>query len=479
MTTVSSAPAVPAHKGDNSWPGHLRATLFLGVPFIGAQLAQLAINATDVVMVGRLGPTQLAAVVLATQMFFTVFVFGSGFANAVVPMAAQAIGRGDPVSVRRAVRMGIWAVILYGIVTAPVLFFAEAILLKAGQDPEVARLAGTYLRIAQWGVFPSLVFMVLRAFLSGLERAGIILYVTLATVAVNAVLCYLLIYGHFGFPAMGIRGAAWAALGVSVCGLLLIIAYIETRAELRAYEIFVRFWRPDFGALKEVFLLGLPIALTILAEVSLFTVASLLMGTFGTVALAAHGIAMQFASIAFMIPLGLAQAATVRIGIAHGRGDREGIRRAALTVLALGCAFAVLGSAIFSIMPYALATLYLDPGRPDAAAVLAYAGPLIVIAGLFQLADGLQAVAAGMLRGLKDTTVPMILALVSYWPIGFACAFLLAFPLEIGGKGVWYGFLIGLCAAAVMLNWRFFRLLKRLDLSRPSAAAPVSAMAFH
>ncbi|WEX75839.1 MATE family efflux transporter [Sinorhizobium numidicum] len=460
MLTANKDQVLP--QTDNSWGNHYRASFYLGVPFIGAQLAQLAINTTDVLMVGKLGATQLAAIILATQTFFMIFIFGSGFANAVVPMAAQAQGRGDRISVRRSVRMGMWVVLLYGVLTAPILWMAEPILLFAGQKPEVAALAGEYLRIAQWAIFPSLIFMVLRAFLSGLERAGVILYVTLATLVLNAVLCYLLIYGHFGFPALGIFGAAIAALGVALLGAILTIAYIRGRPELNQYELFARFWRPDWPAFREVIHLGIPISLTILAEVSLFTVASLLMGTIGTIELAAHGIALQFASIAFMIPLGLAQAGTVRVGFAYGRGDMLGVRRAAIAVLVLGCGFAAVGSTIFALFPRHLAALYLDTSRPDAAEVLAFAGPLIVIAGAFQLVDGLQAIAAGMLRGLKDTKIPMILAMISYWPIGFFCAWTFAFPLNFGGIGVWFGFVLGLAAAALLLNWRFFRLLRSM-----------------
>ncbi|TCM58520.1 MATE family multidrug resistance protein [Rhizobium sp. PP-F2F-G48] len=459
---TSTHPAAGDIRWDNSWTAHFRGSVILGVPFVAAQIAQLAINTTDVVMVGRLGATELASIIIATQMFFTIFVFGSGFSNAVVPMVAQAVGRGDVVSTRRSVRMGMWAVLIYGVLTAPFLWMAEPILLFAGQQPEVAEKAAGYLHVAQWAIFPSLVFMVLRAFLSGLERAGIILYITLITLVLNAGLCYLLIYGHFGFPALGMVGAAWAALTVAVLGLVLAIVYIQRHEELRRFELFVRFWNPDWHALKEVVLLGLPIALTILAEVSLFTVASLLMGTIGTVELAAHGIALQFASIAFMIPLGLAQAATVRVGLAYGRGDMEGVRRAGIAALALGTLCAAIGSTLFAVIPYALAALYLDTSRADAAMVLAYAGPLIVIAGAFQLVDGLQAIAAGMLRGLKDTTVPMLLALVSYWPIGFFSAWLFAFPLGLGGQGVWYGFSLGLLAAACLLNARFFRIVRKL-----------------
>ncbi|WP_075289870.1 MATE family efflux transporter [Pararhizobium arenae] len=445
----------------NSWSVHYRATIALGIPFIGAQIAQFAIHATDVLMVGRLGTTELAAMVLAAQMFFTVFIFGSGLANAVVPIVAQAEGRGDRVAVRRAVRMGMWAVLGYGVLTAPLLWYAEAVLRFMGQQPEVAALAGQYQRVAQWGIFPALLFMVLRGFLSSLQRAGIILYVTIAILATNAAMCYVFIFGHFGAPALGIVGAAIAALVVNTMSFVLLYIYIQRTQQTHDYEIFVRFWRPDWPVLKEVVKLGLPIAVTILAEVSLFTVASLLMGMIGTVELAAHGIALQFASVAFMIPLGLAQVATVRIGLAHGRRDAEGIRRAALAVLVLGCAFAVVGSLVFALFSHELAMLYLDTRRPDAMDVIAYAGPLIVIAGAFQLVDGVQALAAGMLRGLKDTTVPMVFALISYWAIGFVSAYILAFPLGFGGLGIWYGFVIGLTAASISLTWRFFRFLSR------------------
>ncbi|WP_275791142.1 MATE family efflux transporter [Pararhizobium gei] len=448
-------------RPDNSWPAHYRASIALGVPFVCAQLAQFAIHATDVLMVGRLGTTELAAMVLAAQTFFTVFIFGSGFANAVVPIVAQAQGRGDLVAVRRAVRMGMWAVLGYGVLTMPLLWHAESVLLAMHQQPEVAALAGRYLRVALWGMFPALLFMVLRGFLSSLERAGIILYVTIAVLAANALLCYVFIFGHFGAPALGIVGAAISALAVNTLSFVLLYAYIQMQPQTRAYEIFVRFWRPDWPVLKDVVKLGLPIAVTILAEVSLFTVASLLMGMIGTVELAAHGIALQFASIAFMVPLGLAQVATVRIGLAHGRRDAEGIKRGAIAVLVIGCGFALIGSTVFALFSTELAALYLDTSRPDAAQVLAYAGPLIVIAGAFQLVDGVQALAAGMLRGLKDTTVPMVLALISYWAIGFVAAYLLAFHAGLGGVGVWYGFVLGLAAASITLTWRFFRFLSR------------------
>lgn len=447
---------------ENSWKGHFLATLALGVPLIGAQLAQLGINVTDVFIMGRLGTAELAAMVLASQYFFTLFIFGSGFSTAVVPLAAQAFAQSDTMKVRRAVRMGLWVVVGFSALTAPAIWHAEDVLLFAGQDPHVARLAGGYLHIAGWSMIPGLSFMVLRSFLSAVGHAGSILYVTLVILVFNAVCAYGLVLGHFGLPALGMLGASIVALLANILGLVLTIAYIQRIEALRAYEVFVRFWRFDTHMLWEVFRLGLPISLTILAEVSLFTCASLLMGWIGTVELAAHGIALQWASVAFMIPLGLAQAATVRVGLAVGADDHTALVRASVVVVVLSMTCSVIGGLIYAFFPERLAALYLDASKGDAPAVLAYAGGLVVIAGIFQLVDGLQAIAAGLLRGIKDTTVPMILALIAYWPIGFLLAYLLAFHFGFGGVGVWIGFLFGLVAAAILLLGRYAILVARM-----------------
>jgi MATE family multidrug resistance protein len=441
--------------------GHLRATFLLGVPLVGAQLAQMAINTTDVILVGWLGTTELASVVLASQIFFLVFIFGTGFTAAVIPVVAQALGRHDPVSVRRSVRMGLWIVVAYSALTAPLLWFSKSILLSLGQEPDVAEMAQSYLRIAQWGVFPALGLMALRSFVTGLEKGGVVLYVTIAMFILNAVIAYLLIFGHLGMPRLGLHGAAVASVCANLFGFVLSVLYIKSQANMRAYEIFVRFWRPDWSMVREIVALGLPISFTILAETSLFAAASLMMGTLGKFELAAHGIALQFASIAFMIPLGLAQVATVRVGLAYGRGDMQGVRFAALAVLVVGMCFTLAGGIFFATFPRMLAMLFLDLNQPDALAVLGLATPLIVIAGIFQLVDGLQAVGAGLLRGLKDTRVPMVLALVAYWPIGFACAWFFAFPLGFRGEGIWFGFVIGLAAAALLLCGRFWLLVRR------------------
>lgn len=463
MSSLSTTMAVTTT--DNSWSAHMRATLALGVPLVGAQLAQMAINTTDVILVGWLGTTELASVVLATQMFFLVFIFGTGFTSAVVPMVAQALGHGDTRSVRRAVRMGLWIALAFGVLTAPLLWFSEPILLTLGQQPDVAANAQSYLRIAQWGIFPALGLMALRSFVTGLEKGGIVLYVTIAMFFINAGLAYLLIFGHFGAPEMGLHGAAIASVAANLFGFVAALLYVESQPKMRAYEIFVRFWRPDWSMVREIIVLGLPISFTILAETSLFSAASLLMGVIGKLELAAHGIALQLAAIAFMIPLGLSQVATVRVGLADGRGDLLGVKRAAIAVLVVSVLFTTIGSVLYATIPRFFGNLFLDIRKEDAATVLELAVPLIVIAGAFQLVDGLQVVGASLLRGLKDTRVPMVLALIAYWPIGFSCAWVFAFPLGFRGEGVWFGFVTGLAAAAALLCGRFWLLVNRRTMA--------------
>jgi MATE family multidrug resistance protein len=447
---------------DNSWRTHLKQTLTLGLPLIGAQLAQNGIHVTDIVIIGRIGTSELAAMVLAAQFYFTIFIFGSGFAAAVVPLAAQAYARGDIQQVRRAVRMGMWVVFLFSAMIIPLIYAGEQVLIALGQDPHVASLAASYMHIAGWSMFPALGFMVLRSFLSAVGKAGFVLYVTLIILLLNAFFAYALVLGHFGLPALGLRGAAIVALAVNILSLVLTIWYISTNQDLRRFEIFVRWWRPDWLVFREVFSLGLPIGFTILAEVSLFTAASLLMGWIGTAELAAHGIALQCASLAFMIPLGLAQAATVRVGVAAGANDHEGLIRASWVVVIVSAGISLLGGLAFGLFPSFFAGLFLDRTKEDAAAVLTIATTFVVVAGLFQLVDGLQAIAAGLLRGIKDTRMPMVLALISYWGIGFVLAYVLAFPLGWGGVGIWIGFVFGLIAASFLLLGRYAILVQRM-----------------
>lgn len=440
-----------------SWGTHARATLALGLPLVGTQIAQVAITTTDVVMLGWYGTEELAATVLASQAFFVVFIFGIGFSSAVLPLAAQAEGRNDPTHVRRSVRMGMWILLLFSALVMPLLWYLEPVLIALGQKPEIAALAGDYIRIAQWGMFPALMMMALRAFFAARSRAGIVLWSALIGTLVNGVLNYLLIFGHFGVPEMGVRGAAVASVISSSVIFLIMACWAVFHPRHIEYRLFQRFWRPEWPAFFEVFRLGLPIGFTILAEAGLFMAASLMMGWLGTVQLAAHGIAIQLASISFMIPLGLSHAATVRVGQAYGRGDRESLARAAHTVMGLAVVISFAAGLLFWLVPEALIGLFIDETNLDAADLLAAAVPLLLVAGAFQMVDAIQVIAAGLLRGLKDTRIPMFVAMISYWPIGLSAAYGLGFGLDLGGPGIWAGLAVGLGVAAVLLNVRFAR----------------------
>ena len=434
---------------------HLKAYLVLGLPLVGSHVAQMSITLIDTLMLGWYDVDALAAQVLAGTMFFVFFIFGSGFAWAVMPKVAQAEGANDERGARRTTRMGLWASIMFGVAVMPLFLWAEPVLLALGQTPELAAMGADYLAIAGWGIFPALMVMTLKSFLAALEKTQAVLWITVAAVFANALVNYALIFGNWGAPELGIVGAAWASLVVQVLSFVLIVAYAQIATP--EHQLFVRFWRADWEAFGEVFRLGWPIGITALAEVGLFAASSVMMGWLGTLPLAAHGIAMQVISLAFMVHLGLSNAATVRAGRAYGRGDISGLRHGAYTVFAMSAVVAVVAVVIFLTIPEVLLSAFLDPTDPDAPAVMAIGVGLMAAAALFQLVDAAQVMALGVLRGVQDTRVPMLIAGVAYWVIGVPASYVLGISLGYGGVGIWLGLALGLAVAAVLLIWRFLR----------------------
>lgn len=433
---------------------HLKNILTLGLPLIGSHVAQFSINMTDTVMLGWYDVEVLAAQVIAGTVFFVLFILGSGFAFAVMPMVAEAEAAGEGAQVRRVTRMAIWASLLYSVVAVPVMLLAEPILLLAGQTPEVARLAADYLLINGWSIIPALLVMVFKSYLSALERAGVVLWVTLAAVLINVVVNYALIFGNWGFPEMGIEGAAVASLIVNIASMLLLGAYLHWVTP--EHEAFSRFWRADWEAFRAVTRLGWPMGLTSLAEVGLFAASSVMMGWLGTLPLAAHGIALQITALTFMVHLGLSNAATVRAGRAVGRRSMGDLRLGAKLVTSLSAGFAALTLVVFLVFPEPLLALFLSPEDPQRDVVIALGVPLLAAAGLFQFADAAQALALGVLRGVQDTKVPMVMAAISYWVIGVPVSYVMGFVLGWGGVGVWAGLAVGLACAGVLLMGRFW-----------------------
>jgi MATE family, multidrug efflux pump len=446
---------LPAPPATMSWTGHIRATFALGVPLVGSQIGLMLMNTTDTIMLGWYGVEELAASVLATQFYFVIMIFGSGFSQAVIPIVAQAEGAGDTRGVRRAVRMGLWVALLYSVAVMPIFWQAEAILIALGQAPHIAALAGEYMQFAMWALVPTLLSHALRSFLSAIERARIIFFSTVGAALLNVAVNWMLIFGNWGAPELGIRGAALATLVVNILMFSVMAVYAVRQRDAARYDVFIRFWRPDWPAFFDVLRLGLPVSIAILAEVGMFISSSLFMGWVGVVPLAAHGIAMQLASIAFMVPLGMSQVATVRVGRAYGRRDAIGLNRAAATVMGMCLAFAFLAALLFWIAPEPLISLFLDRSKPEAGDVVLFAIPLLGIAAAFQMFDAAQVAGAGLLRGLKDTRVPMILAIGCYWGIGLPLAYVLGFIAGFGAAGIWIGLATGLALAAATMNGRF------------------------
>lgn len=442
------------------WRGEFRAMLALAWPLVATNLAQALIGATDIAMLGRLGPRTLAAATLGLNLYLVFFVFGMGLTTAAVPMLARERGARphgvrDP---RRIVRQTMWVVASLCIPSWLILWHAEAILSGLlDQDAGLAREAARFVRAIMWAMLPSLCFLVLRAFVASQERPGWSLIVTIGLLATNAMLNWILIFGRLGLPPLGLVGSGMASSIATTLSLAAMAIVVHRAKPFRRYRLLGRFWYADWPRYRAVWRLGLPIAIALGFESTVFIAAVFLMGLLGTVPLAAHAIAIQIATVTFMVPLGVAQAATVRVGLAAGRGDRAGVGRAGWTAFAIGEGFMALTALLLIAAPTVLIGIVVDVDAPANAPVVALATALLAVAAIFQLADGAQVIGAGMLRGLSDTTVPMIFAAIGYWGIGIGVGAWLAFARGWGGVGIWTGLATGLSIVAVLMIARWTR----------------------
>jgi MATE family multidrug resistance protein len=348
--------------------------------------------------------------------------------------------------------------LLFGLV----VWQGRVILLAIGQAESSAVLAEGYLRAAVWSLVPALWFVVLRCFVAAHSRPRSALVVSILGVAVNALGNYALMFGNFGFPRLELVGAGISTSVVNGFMFLAMLGFILWDRRFRRYAVLVRLWRPDWPRFREIWRLGLPIGLFILAETGLFSAAAFLMGLIGQNQLAAHAIALQCAAVAFMIPLGMSQAATVRIGLAVGRGDAAGVGYGGWVAMVLGGSFMMVSALVFWFLPTFLVGFFLDLHAAESAPVVELAVSFLAIAALFQLFDGAQVIGAGALRGIKDTRVPMVLAVLGFWGIGFPASAYLGLRTSLGGQGVWIGLALGLATVAVALVTRFHR-RDRLD----------------
>lgn len=451
--------------------GEMRALVRLAGPLVGANLLQMAVAAVDVIFVARLGTEEFAAATLGVFLFNLMMFAMIGLTSAAAPLIAAELGRRKHAvrEVRRSFRMALWVGAAGSAAIMLTLAHGETLLLLAGQDAAVARRAGRFLDILLIAAIPGVAAGVMRSTAAVLGRPGWAFVVTGLALLIGIIANWCLVFGHAGFPALGLEGSAIASV-ISLTAMALAYWMILHRdRRLRRYRLFGRWWRTEWPRCREIVRLGLPIMLSWTFESALFGGAALLMGLIGVREVAAHAVALNIAAVAYQIPFGVAQAATIRVGMAYGAGDRAWIGRAGRTALVVGIGFMALSALAMWIAPHLFISAYVDVDAPENAALVALAVRYLAVAAVFQLVDGAQAVAAGVLRGLQDTRVPMLVALFGYWVIGFGTAVLLGFGTALAGVGIWIGLAAGLLAVSALLLWRW-RARERLGLTAPRTA---------
>ena len=470
MTEIHTPAPLPSRS--DGWRNELRATFRLSWPLAAANLLQMLTYAVDVIFIARLGESQLAASALAIALFGLVMWALSGLTGAVAPVAAAELGERAPAlrPVRRSVRMALWLALASGVGGIGLCLLLGPLMRATGQEAEITAMALEYNTVLVLSLVPMLFNNVLRNFVSTLDRPILATAITAGGIFVNALANYTFIFGNFGAPELGLRGAAVATIITTLVTLGAYIAVIRLDPRLHRYRIFGRWWSPDWPRFWHITRIGTPIALTITAEAGIFGAAAFLMGNIGASQLAAHTVALQIAALAFQVPFGVGQAATIRVGYFYGARDADGMNRAGWTAIVVGTGFMAFTALLMIAIPKPLIAIYVDPWDPKNAVLVGFALQYIVIAAAFQLFDGMQAVAAGALRGLQDTRIPMWIAAFAYWVPGIGTALALGFYTPLEGVGVWIGLATGLTVAAALLGWRWHR-REALGLTRREARA--------
>lgn len=439
-----------------------KSTLSLGLPLIAMSLTQSVIHLIDTVMIGWYGVPELAAAVLGTTFFFVFFIMGSGFAAAVMPLVSEAVASDKEVIIRRVTRMGMWLSVLYAISVIPVIFWSGKILELLGQDPELSKMAQNYLRYVSISMAPALIIMVLRSYLSALERTTVFLWVIISSLVLNTALNWVLIFGKLGMPELGLVGAAIASTLTQVITTLILVVYIIKDKELSKYAIFKRIYKIDWNVFGTVFNLGWPIGLTWLAEVLSFAGTAIIIGLIGTIPLAAHRIALQIVSISFMFHLGLSQACTVKISYYFEKKDVDSLGNGMIAASVLSLILVLLAVILFLFLPEQILGAFLAPDDPSRGSIIDLGITLLVMAAIFQVFDAGQVMVLGSLRGFKDTKVPMLMAAFGYWAVGLPSSYYLGIYLGYGAPGVWGGLAVGLALVCCLLGLRLKFIYKLL-----------------
>lgn len=454
----------------DTWQGELKALLKLGVPMGFTQMAQFVIMTIDVIMIGRLGPLELAAASLGTVLYFLLWMIGMGPTVAISPLASQALGANQKAyrEVRHSVRMSLWAIAFLTPFMILISLCIEPLAIFARQDPEQSAMAAKYVLALAPGLPFALGIMTLRNFLAVIEKIRVPFFLAMATTALNAGLNALLIFGLFGFPKMGLVGAGIASsISYFLCFMAYVI-YIGWDQQARVFDMFKNVTIPDWPRFKEVITLAWPISMSTIFEGSLFNMCVVLMGLIGVIQVAAYQIALNVASLAFMLPWGISMAGAIRVGLAVGAGNEAAIRRAGIVTVIC----AVIGIGLFAIpialFPHHTAAIYLNVDDPINKDVIKFVVGFLPFAAAFMFFDAVQVACNQLCRGLKDVKWPMVVTGISFWVIGFPTAAYLSFYTDWQANGVWVGLLVSLISASIFLSYRFYDLAWR----RPAKSNP-------
>lgn len=442
-----------------SYRQHIKETIKLALPISIGQLGHIMLGVTDSIMVGHVGAAQLAASSLVNGLVWLVVVFGFGLTLALTPLTAIERGKGRVTECGVILRQGLIVNVFFAILLVMTLYFLSGLIAYLKQPEDVAELAISYGRIVSFSIFPFMIFGVYRQFIEGLSFMKPAMYVLLITNVVNVFANWVLIYGNLGSPAYGLDGAGYATFISRMFMALVMIVYVLNAKSLKPFEPGFRFKRIDFKVMREIIRIGIPMGFQHFFEVGAFSFSAVMIGWMGSKELAAHQIALSLASITFMLITGLSSATTVRIGFAFGQNDMPHIRRAGFGSLYLTMMVMSVFGLSFILLRNYLPLIFMND--PD---VLSITASLLVIAALFQISDGSQAVGLGMLRGIKDVKIPTYYTLIAYWIIGLPVGYLLGFRFGYGVNGIWLGFLAGLTTAAFLLILRFKRQTRQVHL---------------
>lgn len=438
----------------------LHLSLQLASPLVAALLAQVAMELINSLMLGRLGAEALAAGGLGIAIFFMLLVICNGLFSAVGVLIARNYGGGNHSEIPQFLNHALYLACFLAIPFIGILWNAPKVLLMIGEQPVIVAMTTEFLHALVWGIPPLLAYFSLREFIAALSHTRIIMLLSLGVAPLTGLGNYILMYGKLGIPALGIAGVGYSTAFMEWVLLLVVLIYIFKNKILRPYFLFYQLRPIEWGRLLEMIKLGIPVSITMGLEVGLFSVTTLLMGYFGTNSLAAHQIALQCATLAFMFPLGIAQATAIRVGQSLGAGSVRRAKYAGYAGLILGIGVAIITAVIFVTFPTAIISLFINTHEPNYKILVTMGARFLGVLALFQLLDAIQVIMNGALRGLKDTFVPMWLGLLSYWVSGLISGYALAFIFKQGGIGLWWGLGIGIGVSGVLLLLRFIQRIR-------------------